>query len=275
MPGTIEPRKHLHILPLIQRQSFCGRTDDGTCTNLHANYSTIPQLDVQGVTKLFATTMQESDSQDTANYSPSRFLSQDLSFTVAPGDLVLVKGSSGSGKSTLLRGLAGLLPLDKGNLLLGATNWDQNVITAIASAEWRRQTCFVAQAKVDIPGTPLGMINQISKLKIWQHTREQNQEVFVEKIKIYLEDWKVVSPETALNKPWSQLSGGEAQRIFIAITLASRPSVILFDESASALDKISKMAVERSVIEFVLEGISGVLWISHDEDQASRMATSS
>jgi len=56
------------------------------------------------------------------------------------------------------------------------------------------------------------------------------------------------------------------------MTLASRPSFILFDEATSALDKTSKMAVERSVRQFVFEGRGGVLWISHDEDQANRMA---
>ena len=75
-----------------------------------------------------------------------------------------------------------------------------------------------------------------------------------------------------LGQPATTLSGGEAQRILIAITLASQPKYVLFDESTSALDKASKMAVEDSVKAFVQQGRGGVLWISHDEEQAERMA---
>ena len=74
-----------------------------------------------------------------------------------------------------------------------------------------------------------------------------------------------------LDKEWSILSGGESQRILMAIALASRPKILLFDESTSALDYDSKLAVEESIKDFVEDHEGGVLWVSHDGQQAERM----
>jgi len=275
-----EPTRHLEIVPLIGPSTcIADQTEsekDNICTSSQQPYaiddSTLPHLHVRQVTKSFplvaSTKPEEGSAASSKNY---RVLFNDLSFSVTPGEMMLVKGSSGAGKSTLLQGLAGLLPFDQGAMMFGSADWKTNVTTYSTSAEWRRNVRYVAQSKVNIPGTPADMIEQASRLKTWQYSPEKTREL-VEDIVAYLEEWGVATPDAALRKEWSQLSGGESQRILIAMTLASRPSFILFDEATSALDKTSKMAVERSVRQFVFEGRGGVLWISHDEDQANRMA---
>jgi len=57
----------------------------------------------------------------------------------------------------------------------------------------------------------------------------------------------------------------------VAIALASRPKILLFDESTSALDHKSKLAVETSIKDFVEDHEGGVLWVTHDEQQVQRM----
>lgn len=76
---------------------------------------------------------------------------------------------------------------------------------------------------------------------------------------------------TNLDKQWGALSGGESQRIHAAIAIASRPRVILMDESTSALDLASKCKVEQSVLRLASEAGVGVLWISHDAEQIDRL----
>lgn len=262
-PLLVESSHTLEIRPLIQQSSVC--LDDGNdstaCTNPPIpNHSST--LHLRGASKSFSVAV---------NNEPSRPLFQNLSFSLASGDLILVKGPSGSGKSTLLRGLAGLAPLDQGTMSLGSADWDLHFATHTLAAQWRQQIRYVVQSKVELPGTPADTIVQMSNLKSWQYSTHQ-QTALEERAREYLKEWGFVGPEEALTKEWSQLSGGETQRILTAITLASQPKFVLFDESTSALDKTSKVAVENSVKAFVRKGTGGVLWISHDEEQAERMS---
>ena len=262
-----DPGQRLETRHLIQRVDACtevggGETEIGSCTSHDGS----PVLSVDGAAKSFSTQDEHGDG------TSSRSLFQNLSFQISPGDLILLKGASGTGKSTLLRGVAGLTPLDDGRLSLGKATWETNFATHAFAANWRRQIRYVVQAKVDIPGTPADLMVNMHSFQSWQYSK-QHQTQFQEQIQHYLKEWGFVAPETALKQEWSQLSGGEAQRILIAISLASRPRYILFDESTSSLDKQSKIAVEASVKEFVNQGQGGVVWISHDEDQTQRLSS--
>jgi len=75
-----------------------------------------------------------------------------------------------------------------------------------------------------------------------------------------------------LDQEWNILSGGEAQRVYVAIALVSRPRVLLMDESTSALDRDAKTRVEKSVAEVASKYGISLIWITHDEDQLERMA---
>jgi putative ABC transport system ATP-binding protein len=70
----------------------------------------------------------------------------------------------------------------------------------------------------------------------------------------------------------ANLSGGEAQRVSVARTLANSPLVLLLDEPTSALDEASKLEVESSIQRIVRDqGLTCVL-VTHDTAQAARLA---
>lgn len=194
-----------------------------------------------------------------------RILFQDLSFKLTSGGSAIIQGPSGIGKSTLLRILARLVSHQYGTIdLIGET---KNRDMAI----WRRKILYVPQTKVDIPGTPLDLVRKISSFSVQRH--------FASGVPIHreLKDYMVQIvtswgiSNSLLDADWKTLSGGESQKILLAIALASRPQVILLDESTSAMDPTSKMQVERTVQDLCAKFGMCAIWVTHDEVQSERI----
>jgi putative ABC transport system ATP-binding protein len=70
----------------------------------------------------------------------------------------------------------------------------------------------------------------------------------------------------------ANLSGGEAQRVSVARTLANSPLVLLLDEPTSALDEASKLDVEALLQEIVRDHKLTCIMVTHDVAQAARLA---
>lgn len=74
-----------------------------------------------------------------------------------------------------------------------------------------------------------------------------------------------------IDRTASELSGGEKQRVALARSLGTDPTVLLLDEPTSALDDASGALIESSTRTFVDDGGS-VVWVSHDSSQVQRLA---
>ena len=74
--------------------------------------------------------------------------------------------------------------------------------------------------------------------------------------------------ESLLDQPWSTLSGGQSQRLYLAIMVARRPQILLLDEVTSACDPASTKLVEQ----LVQASGCGSVWITHNVEQAERIA---
>jgi putative ABC transport system ATP-binding protein len=70
----------------------------------------------------------------------------------------------------------------------------------------------------------------------------------------------------------SNLSGGEAQRVSIARTLANAPEILLLDEPTSALDETTAREVEDLVLDIIRERQMTCVIVTHNSDQARRIA---
>ena len=233
-----------------------GRTNENGTTRASTS---APNLEIRQVSRTFPA----NEEQGTA----ARTLFYKLSKSIYSGDIVAVQGPSGVGKSQLLRLIAGLSPMDDdgGDLLLEglSRNEFQN------RSQWRRLVRYVSQYKVDIPGTPEQFIQQVSSFHSWQYHDMPTVHDMVASSTGLIQSWGLDAQ--CLEKEWKLLSGGESQRVYLAIAIASRPRVLLLDESTSALDFDSKTLVEGSVEEEAKESGISVLWITHDDDQVKRM----
>jgi len=178
-----------------------------------------------------------------------RTLFSGVGFRLAPGEAIVVRGRSGSGKTSLLRLLAWLDPPAAGEALLGGRGPAQ-----WGAPQWRAAVAYVAQQPP---------IYQCTPSETWAWARRLGAHPDGGDPVAISGRWAL--PAEAWERPWTQLSGGEAQRAALALALARAPEVLLLDEPTSALDTESAAAVEADLM-----GLRAV-WVSHDDALAGRL----
>ena len=160
---------------------------------------------------------------------------QGLDLTVKRGELMAIIGNSGSGKSTFLNMIGGLDRPSAGKLYVDGKNLFQ--MTEEELVEYKRSTVgFVWQNNAR---------NLLPYLTAWENVMTpmlfagsvEGRKTEEEKKKRALELLKLVGLEQRSNNKLSQLSGGEQQRVAIAIALANNPKLLLADEPTGAVDR--------------------------------------
>ncbi|EJU04204.1 ATP-binding cassette transporter [Dacryopinax primogenitus] len=195
-------------------------------------------------------------------------LFHDVSFEVNKGDVVIIRGPSGCGKTTLLKCLSHLNVYSGRISLFGKTPKQYGV------PSYRTKVCYVPQRPSMLPGTPMGFLKTVHTFKSRQayHTSEQDA---IESALKLSEHWNITSD--LWDKDWTGLSGGEAQRIALAVAVSLPGAVVLLvDEPTSALDEATSEKVENSLIELCdlpESSIEALIWITHSDEQAERVGT--
>ncbi|KAF7778715.1 hypothetical protein Agabi119p4_3060 [Agaricus bisporus var. burnettii] len=233
----------------------------------------------------------------TCEVSPGQCLFENVSFAVNEGDIVVLQGKSGSGKTTLLKCMA-FLVLHKGKILYRgrtpqAHGRDKSTresegdglspFPTISIPTFRTRVLYVPQRPSLLPGTPRDFLYSVSQLKSHQASytvidedseNDELSDVFERAIEV-AGKWGVHA--ILWEREWSNLSGGEAQRIVLATALSlDTAEVLLLDEPTSALDPQSSAMVEEFLIQSVKSkerNLKALIWITHSEEQAKRVGT--
>ena len=189
-----------------------------------------------------------------------------IDLAVRRGEVVVLIGRSGSGKSTLVRCVAGLTPIDGGEIELFGTVIERHGtgLSARPARAARRRIGMVFQDFNLFPHLDAGRNVSLALQKVRGLSREQaHQRALAALTKVGLGGFAARFPY--------QLSGGQQQRVAIARALALEPEVMLFDEPTSALDpelKREVLVVMRALAE---EGMTMVI-VTHEMNFARGVA---
>ncbi|MFT7602303.1 MAG: molybdate transport system ATP-binding protein [Acidimicrobiales bacterium] len=186
-----------------------------------------------------------------------------IELSIEAGQTVALLGPNGAGKSTTTQLLAGLLALDDGFITLGDELLDSPAAGVFVPAEQRRvgtvfQDFLLFEHLSAIDNVAFGLAAAGQKRA---------------PARVQAAEWlgAVGVADLADRRP-SQLSGGQAQRVALARTLAARPAVLLLDEPLAALD-IETRSVARRFLAQHLKAFEGPrLLITHDPTDAMLLA---
>jgi ABC-type cobalamin/Fe3+-siderophores transport system ATPase subunit len=185
-----------------------------------------------------------------------KVLVADATFEVKGGEVLAIVGPSGSGKSSLLRLLNRLDEPTSGTVYLDQIDYRQ-----IAPRDLRRRLGMVNQRPYLFPGT----VEQNLRFGPLQRGESLSQDSIDQLLlRVGLKGYA--------SRNVANLSGGEAQRVSVARTLANSPEILLLDEPTSALDETSKLEVESCIQNIIRDHRLTCILVTHDTAQAARLA---
>lgn len=168
------------------------------------------------------------------------------SFVLDSNHVITITGPSGCGKTRLIRGIADLDPNDGSMSLEGISH------ESLSAPDWRRQVML-------LPAETSWWADLVK-----EHFFQQPSAEWFDSLGLSPEvlEWEV-----------ARLSSGERQRLGLLRALVNKPRVLLLDEPTANLDEENVQKVEAFLLSYLVEHEAAALWITHDKEQAGRIAT--
>ncbi|CAK7019611.1 ABC transporter ATP-binding protein [Tissierella sp.] len=175
-------------------------------------------------------------------YSSSRYVLEDINFSINPGETLAIIGSTGSGKSTLINLISRFYDVDKGKIKIDGID-----VKDIDISDLREKVGIVPQKVLLFTGTIKDNIR-------WGDENATIEDI--EKVaKIANAHDFILSfnegYDTYLGQGGVNLSGGQKQRISIARALIKKPSILILDDSTSAVDLITERKIRQGLKEYL------------------------
>ena len=180
---------------------------------------------------------------------------QGLDLRVEPGEVVAIVGRSGSGKTTLMNVVAGVEEPTAGVSRVGGHDLVRR--TERERETYRRELVgYVLQHSQANLATDLNALENVLLPMTNRSTEESRQ-----RAAFLLETMGI--DQLATNLP-GELSGGEAERLAVAIAIANQPQVLLADEPTAELDRATADSVLRDLRQLLRESGSAAIIVTHD-----------
>ena len=163
---------------------------------------------------------------------------KDVSFNIAPGEMVGVVGATGAGKSTLAQLIPRLFDPQQGSIKIGGKD-----IRTVSEGTLRKTVSIVLQKAILFSGTIADNLRQgkgdatVSEME--RAARIAQASEFISRMDLAF--------ESPVEERGTNFSGGQKQRMSIARGIVSNPRILIFDDSTSALDARSERLVQEAL----------------------------
>lgn len=186
-----------------------------------------------------------------------KFIKEYDDFTINKNEIVFVVGKSGSGKSTLLKLINNTLQMKSGSIFYKDTN-----ILNIKPVELRRNIMMTSQENFLFDMTIKENFHEFYKLRDLKNLTDDEIVKFL----------KIADFDVDVNLDVEKLSGGEKQRVFLAIALSMRPAVLLLDEPTSALDSNTAFNMMKNIVDYCKHNDITLVVVSHARNLVDEFA---
>lgn len=180
---------------------------------------------------------------------------QNVNFEIQKGEMICVVGPSGAGKSTLIDILCGLLPPEKGSVLVDGENIKGK------ERSWYKHISYVPQEIFLIDGTLR------ENITLGQSAEDIDEERLREAVEICglseLIDSSIDGLNASAGERGSKISGGQKQRIGLAREIYRDTEMLILDEATNALDVSTETKVIENISKNRLKKLKTIIWITH------------
>lgn len=177
-----------------------------------------------------------------------KFIKEYDDFSIDKNEVVFVVGKSGSGKSTLLKLINNTLQMKSGRIFYK----DKNILN-IKPVELRRNIIMTSQENFLFDMTIRENFHEFYKLRDLEELTDEEIATFL----------RITNFDVDLNLNVEKLSGGEKQRVFLAIALSMNPEVLLLDEPTSALDNKTAFDMMKNIVDYCKHNDITLVVVSH------------
>jgi len=194
--------------------------------------------------------------------APARPIVRDVSFTVAPGETLVLLGRSGSGKTTTLKLINRLIDPSAGEVIVAG-----RATGAVPPFRLRRGIGYVIQEVGLLPHlTVAENVGLVPRLEGWEPQRIGAR--VTELLTLV-----GLAPERFAARGPHELSGGQRQRVGVARALAVDPPLLLLDEPFGALDPITRAELQREFKGLIARLGKAMVFVTHDVREGLLLGT--
>jgi peptide/nickel transport system ATP-binding protein len=201
---------------------------------------------------------------------------KEATFSVRRGETLGIVGESGCGKSTIAFGLVGYLG-STGRVQNGSILFEGSEMVGRSEAELQEirgnRISVVYQDPMQALNPSLRIGKQLVQV-LRYHDKSLSEATAREKVVYMLERVYMPDPGNVINRYPHQISGGQSQRVVIAMALLNNPSLLIMDEPTTALDVTVEATVLDLVNDLKNDFNAGIIFITHNLGVVARVADS-
>jgi peptide/nickel transport system ATP-binding protein len=218
-------------------------------------------------------TVQDLSVSIFSNKKESRIL-HNISFSLKEDEILGIVGESGSGKSITALSVLRLLPKNILKITSGSIKFEDEELTALPDKLFKsirgNKISMIFQEPMSALNPSMTCGDQVSEI-LEQHTSLSKKELNEETLNLF-EKVKLPQPGRVYKSYPHEISGGQMQRVMIAMAIACKPKVLIADEPTTALDVTVQKEIINLLKELQKETKMSVIFISHDLSLVSEIA---